>query len=510
MFKQTLIVLLFAILIVFSAWSQTENVGAEAESCSGSGTSMTRSAASGQQTRFLNTDEDIRCTLVVVTPGYYRITIRYSNDNDNSKATENIALSLNGVPVSPVLPTEDTGDSGVGWNTFRETMPSETALLSAGSHTMQVLIQGGDGYGIEIDSVELTLEQPVTPQTTPPPTPTFTPTPLPSPDVDLLAILPLMRVTTWGENHTYPTQCAEEDNVNIPLFREISPPAAAAIGLFDTFTYQIVATHPRYEIGIDNGDPDFTNCNFDDAALPVAEPPDGFDNGGTCQDADCIVKCWELLNDGNNVVNACYDRQWFRTSGMGIQAYGGGALLSPQLTRFHRLVLHRKTPGVDSWPQVFVLYEDGNSRLKPLPPIGRADTFFGSSVIIGPAAVSQRPIVDLENISVFILEDEFRTPCISVTYINGEHAQLCLVVNQERAILHVWVGYNTAAVPFATFRSMVVADDNADVSHARVQSGHREILGIQGRLEGSEWWFYRQVRSRHNTSAPDILIRVNP
>ena len=38
-------------------------------------------------------------------------------------------------------------------------------------------------------------------------------------------------------NRSYPTTCAEEDNINVPLRgRQIS-------------RYEIVATHPRYEIG---------------------------------------------------------------------------------------------------------------------------------------------------------------------------------------------------------------------------------------------------------------------
>ena len=62
----------------------------------------------------------------------------------------------------------------------------------------------------------------------------------------------------------------------------------------------------------------------------------------------------------------------------------------------HRLVLNRKIADAASWPEVLVVYQDGNVRVKPHPPAEVADVCFGSSVIIGPAAEDpQRPYVDV-------------------------------------------------------------------------------------------------------------------
>lgn len=72
--------------------------------------------------------------------------------------------------------------------------------------------------------------------------------------------------------------------------------------------------------------------------------------------------------------------------------------------------------------------------------------------------------------------------------------------------------YPTDAVPFVTFRSMFVAEGNADVGRVRWRdtSGvmyDDPIIAFAGG-EGSEWLFYRSSRSTHNTSAPDIRIRL--
>jgi len=48
-------------------------------------------------------------------------------------------------------------------------------------------------------------------------------------------------VSTWAENRSYRTLCAEEDNVNVPLF---SLPEQVV-------RFQVIATHPTYKVGVD-------------------------------------------------------------------------------------------------------------------------------------------------------------------------------------------------------------------------------------------------------------------
>jgi hypothetical protein len=56
----------------------------------------------------------------------------------------------------------------------------------------------------------------------------------------------------WARNDSYETTCAEDDNINIPLFaRQIS-------------RFRLTATHPTYEIGEDDCRADFSGCLIDE------------------------------------------------------------------------------------------------------------------------------------------------------------------------------------------------------------------------------------------------------
>src|SRR5437870_4366333 len=61
----------------------------------------------------------------------------------------------------------------------------------------------------------------------------------------------LSAAAMFSSNGSTPTLCAEEDNVNIPM--------AIAKGRHHV-SFTIEATHPRYDIGEDHRDADFTNC----------------------------------------------------------------------------------------------------------------------------------------------------------------------------------------------------------------------------------------------------------
>jgi hypothetical protein len=278
--------------------------------------------------------------------------------------------------------------------------------------------------------------------------------------------------TAIAANHSTPTLCAEEDNVNIPL-------------LGDVQSFVVEATHPTYDIGQDNCDPDFTNC-------PPPEPGYPF-----------LPRVYSLFDDGETVVEAVRERSWWQPGGMtaGVDDSCGPADI-------HYVRVYRKIASANEWPQFFVLYADGNMRLIPHPPVGRDSVCFGSSVIIGPAAVGARPIAEIDSARYVSA-----SKTMEVTYRTGGSARLDLAdVTRTRAHVTVTVDYPTEAAPFATFRSMFVAEDNADVGHVRWRdpgdtTHEAGVMQFAGG-EGTEWFFHRQIRSRHNTSAPDICIRL--
>lgn len=286
-------------------------------------------------------------------------------------------------------------------------------------------------------------------------------------NVDVLSLM-----TAVASNQSTETLCAEEDNVNIPI-----------LGNIQSFT--IEATHPTYDVGTDNCEPDFTNC-------PPSEPGYPF-----------TPVEFELFNDGETVVKAIRESEWWRPNGMDVSVND-----NTPATDIHYVVVYRKISGADDWPQYFVLYMDGNLRLKPHHPTGVGDVCFASSVIIGPASAASRPIAEITSAKYYSA-----SKTMEILYKAGGSAILDLSeVNRTVARVRVTVNYPTN-VPFATFRSMFVEDGNADVDHVEWKDASNEInddaiMTFPGG-EGTEWFFYRSTRSQHNTSAPDIRIKLN-
>ncbi|MBN2449775.1 MAG: hypothetical protein JXR77_05260 [Lentisphaeria bacterium] len=268
-------------------------------------------------------------------------------------------------------------------------------------------------------------------------------------------------------NHSSTTTCAEEDNVNVPL---TAPRQVRKV--------TVTASHPRYGFETDNCQPDFSGCDL--ARMAEDEPKP--------------VTSFTIFDDGVNVFRVCSDPGWWRPYAMTVTAGGG-------ICPGHFLVWACKIRDEASWPECAVLYQDGNLRLKPHPPKGRSDCCYGSSVLVGPAPVAERPCADVERIDV-----DVRKGVWQVTYRQGGTAALRLKVDRKRAVVKISVGYATDVHPFATFRSMWVADGHADVDSIGTRSGVFPILGSWDELAGPKWFFHRQTASDHNTSAPDIAV----
>ena len=266
-------------------------------------------------------------------------------------------------------------------------------------------------------------------------------------------------------NRSYPTTCAEEDNINVPLrSRQIS-------------RYEIVATHPRYPIGQDSCIEDFSGCGQQASARPQMD------------------SCVKTFDDGTNAVEVCTIPDWWRSDTMEVVVNG-------RSQRGHYLRMYRKLSDADSWPQFLVLYQDGNLRLKPQPPQSLPDTCFGSSIILGPARSTRRPFVDVLQANI-----DTSTLSMEVVYQEGGSAHVDLNVDRAATRASVQVNY-WLKFPFATFRSMFVGDGNSDVDHLTTPATTVPILGDWKRLPASSWFFSRQIRSQHNTSAPDITVTV--
>ncbi len=276
----------------------------------------------------------------------------------------------------------------------------------------------------------------------------------------------LNEMPSRARNDSYPTPCAEEDNVNVPLFARAAE------------RWRITATHPAYAIGTDNCATDFSGCS----ATP----------GGASGLRD---SCTKMYDDGTTIVEGCTMPSWWRPYRMTIRVGEASG-------DYHYLRLYRQVEGERSWPQFLVLYQDGYLRLIPHPPVGRTSVCFGSSVIVGPALPSTRPYVDLREVTVAPA-----ALALDLAYRAGGTAHVALAVDRTQAAATVDVHYPYGpTAPLAIFRSMYVADGNADVDHIQNPLGSYPILGTWRELPGPWWAFSRAAWSRHNTSAPDIRV----
>jgi len=275
-------------------------------------------------------------------------------------------------------------------------------------------------------------------------------------------------------NGSVATQCAEHDNVKIEFYGRTS-------------SFQIEATHPsEYSVGTDSCAADFTNCPS------LAEPGFPFPAG-----------MFELMNDGETIVQAWRVGSWWRPNGMDASADSG-----PPVTDVHYITVARKIAGANEWPQFFVLYMDGYLRLIPHPPVGSRSVCFGSSVIVGPVRGADRPLAEIASVRYLSA-----TKTLEVIYRAGGSAILDLSnVDRSSARVQVTVRYATNRLPFATFRSMFIEPGNADVDRVlwrETSDAQRDepIMSFRGGV-GTAALFYRRTRSRKNTSAPDIRITI--
>jgi hypothetical protein len=275
-----------------------------------------------------------------------------------------------------------------------------------------------------------------------------------------------------AQNKSTATECSEVSNINIPL-----------TGVVTSFVVE--ATHPTYDFSEDNCERDLSGC----PAMPADNP-----------NAAQITK---LYDDGESVIEAVTEPDWWRPKGMSVSVDKG-----QEASNVHYLRLYRRSEEKDSWPQFLIFYSDGSMRLNPQPPVGKQNVCFGSSVIIGPAAVADKPFADVIYARYVSLIKR-----LFVVYKNGGQATLDLSkLNRETARVKVTVNYPTDKLPFATFRSMYVAPEKADVNNVRwTEAGGKDheidIMTFTNAV-GKDFFFYRGVVSKHNTSAPDIRIAV--
>jgi hypothetical protein len=277
------------------------------------------------------------------------------------------------------------------------------------------------------------------------------------------------------QNGSEPVLCAEKDNVSLSFK---SP---------EVRSFRIEVAHPAYLApGIrDNWEADWTACDMSgDPVFAAPVPP----RRVTIYEESDI---W--------LVGYTYPTFWrpaIAKVRIGDKTFEGLHLIQVWMLR------------TDGAEEVLVVYpQDGYWRARPLAPRPMRNTAYGSSFLVGPIEVDQRPIVRFKEIAF-----EPKTRSFTVGFERGGSAQVRLRdADENKLALDVVLDRPIAAGPFAMLRSMYVTEFNNDMSRIAVREkgakGWREepVMSF-GKALATDIWMGRIAPSQHNKSSPDFVF----
>lgn len=294
------------------------------------------------------------------------------------------------------------------------------------------------------------------------------------------------------DNASSPVLCAEEDNVTL-TFRSDK-----------VRRFRIEAVHPVYLAALDkdNWDADWTACDFG----PQADAQQGNDQGAARElaavpHAPERVTLYETVDRW--LVGLRFPNFWRKAEAIvrvGEKTWQG----------LHLLQLWRVRP--NGGEEVIVLYpQDGYWRARPKAPRGRGLTAFGSSFLVGPIEIKERPIVRLKEVAYRAADG---TDIFELAFASGGRGTVRLSeVNEQRLALDVQLAEAASGLPFAALRSMYVTAFNNDVERVALRPPAKKgwveagIMDFKGG-DALEVWAGRRSISQHNTSSPDMIFKA--
>jgi hypothetical protein len=204
-------------------------------------------------------------------------------------------------------------------------------------------------------------------------------------------------------------------------------------------------------------------------------------------------------NMDTRVETVLIDFWWLYPETMTVRVEGGETDPSA-----HYLRIRRRMPFSKEWNEIFVLYQDGNARLLPLPPVWRKSIPHGASILLGPSGDAARPVARIREIHVDPLDLS-----LDLVYADGSGAHVEMRADREAHVLDVTdLTYDTTMNSLTRLRSMWVRDGKSDLDRVRSRDGEFPLLGAWTGLSGAWWQFYRETPSYHNTDCPDVRIEI--
>ncbi|KAL3877037.1 hypothetical protein ACJMK2_034793 [Sinanodonta woodiana] len=237
----------YAILLVVSVSVQAGLVVLEAENAvffEGKHVSS-RTNASGHATLKMYKGQTASFEFCLTTDSEIEVKkVWYSNDGESDLITG----PVDNKTMGEVL-TQKHHKLGAAWNIFKPSGPLCCSIyLLEGKHLLSVSVNKGDEYGVEIDTIELLLHNGQLQNS-------FECHLLCFDDISYnysIADTGVGRNISRGRlvQKSRPTLCAEEDNVNIPIFYDSAQ------------KFIISANHPQYTSGTNSRLPDWENCKM--------------------------------------------------------------------------------------------------------------------------------------------------------------------------------------------------------------------------------------------------------
>eukprot|EP01084_Bolivina_argentea_P319118 553523_1 len=434
-----------------------------------------RSAASNKKTVHLNQGEYIEWDFSVCldsnSMSVINATITYTNDG----GADILYLYLDNNYVGQIT-GHSMSNAGNLWNVpYDLHLIGPFSLSSSVTHSIKLVAQSTDTYGIEIDKISLTL--------------TIASASIGQcysnmNGISNLNLSPNINDLFIIESSSVITTCAEEDNILVYI--KSNPKYNNRVHID---TINIFATYPKYfeHNPFNNRGADFTTCNFSNSNAPP-----GTETTTT------------LFDNGYLIIESVYVSNWWLNSYMEVSVNGG---ITSSNSAYWR-VTQKLVNAQDDYQQTFVMYQDGNIRLLPHPPVCYGDWIpFGSSVIIGNTVSDiqeNRPYSSIRKVIISPLNYKYITT--EITFENGDTMSIALSIGEGfTQITANDINFSDTFGSLATFRSMYVTDNNNDVDSLRINEQYEyPIMQISNVLQGSVFEFGRLCISKHNTLSPDI------
>ncbi|XP_053381026.1 uncharacterized protein LOC123551587 [Mercenaria mercenaria] len=206
-----------------------------------------RSHASEKQSVHLYTGDSLETELCFMTDTKFTLNeIRYSNDGPSDL----ISITLDKL-VLDEFTTVSKSNWGKEWDVFRSHHSRVSTVTEGGRHILKVTVLRSDQYGVEIDFIKFSVNDSHTLDSLRCKSICFEDTSHPYCYKQAMSLSGSARAV----QRSVKTKCAEEDNINIPVFHDSA----------SSLNFVVTASLPKYRSFQNNRDPNWTDCKMVDA-----------------------------------------------------------------------------------------------------------------------------------------------------------------------------------------------------------------------------------------------------